>query len=107
MEFNNMIRYSITFGRGLKSGGSVTLGAVDAFIAGEVAPRFQGFSVRHESGYWNGVPESAFTVSIACKVNEKNIDKVEGIARAWNSRFDQDCVLITREVIEVAFNDER
>lgn len=90
------------FGRSIPGGGEVTEAQWDAFVAEVITPRFpNGFTVWRGSGHWKG-DDGAAVAEPTCVLevvhpNDPAIDaKLDEIARAYRTRFNQDAVMRVR-----------
>jgi len=108
MEFDKYIRYAMTFGRHTPTANKLVADhEVERFLHEDISPKFPGFTVTNHAGYWNGDSEPSFTVTIQVPATEYTGSKIAEICQAYNRLFSQDCVMVTRDVVEVAFEARR
>ena len=107
LTFDILTRYQLVMGRNIGESGYVADGYLEGFLRGSVAPRFEAFSVAYGRGYWKGVPERNVTIEIIADESHEVETKIAEIASEYNSRFKQECVLVTRESIGVLFHSDR
>lgn len=97
------------FGRSIPGGGEVTEAQWKAFVADVIAPRFpEGFTVWRGSGHWKGddgadVSEQTCVLEVLHGSDPAADSKLEDIARAYRTRFNQDAVLRVRSPADLTF----
>lgn len=63
------------------------------FLKEHIVPEFESFAVVEGTGYWKGIPEDVFIVTIITE-NFYDAITINGIAEAYKERFYQDAVLV-------------
>ena len=51
-----------------------------------------GFAIQEVQGYWQGVPEKSYIITVATEKSSWHIDRV---AESLRDRYDQDAVMVT------------
>ena len=51
-----------------------------------------GFTIQEVQGYWKGIPEKGYIITVATDKSSWNIDRVAELLR---DRYDQDAVMVT------------
>lgn len=98
------LRATIYMGANIKGKFRVDQASFSAFLQDEVVPRFAGFTVRKGTGYWQGVPELSYELVILGEDTAEFRAKVFEIAALYKGRFDQDAVMATFELVDVAWD---
>ena len=93
----NKTQFQLYLGRNIPGSGKVSKALIQEFIAQEVTPRFDGFTMTEGVGFWKGEQES---VTILTFITDE-ATKVAEIADAFKSAFRQDSVLMTETQLPV------
>jgi hypothetical protein len=81
------------FGRNIGHVLGVSEESWDDFVAKEIVPRFDSFTVLDAVGYWQGSKELSKRVLISPKPEDKAVQKeIDDIVAAYRRRFRQDSV---------------
>jgi len=91
-------------GRNTKAGTFVSMKSISEFIKSEVATQYEGFTVYHTLGYWQGKEEISFVIEIITEPGplSHHVDfRPQQIANAYKRNFDQEAVLVTIQEIEI------
>lgn len=97
------------FGRSIPGGGEVTDAQWAAFVAEVITPRFPGgFTVWRGAGHWRGddgaaISEQSCVLEVVHAADPAIDAKLEEIARAYRTRFNQDAVMRIRAPAELTF----
>ncbi len=106
MIYTTQYRYTLALGRNIGTDGlTVTDDQLQRYLD-FVSEFFPAFSVSYGSGYWEGNPETSVYVTIVLDSSEPS-HHIDTIASDYNSRFEQQCVMVTREKVEVCFHEGR
>ena len=65
-------------------------------IAEIVSCSFEGFTIYHANGYWNGVAEKSLIIEIIGDFDEEKEKRVNRVARSIKRLNHQECVLIQK-----------
>ena len=93
----NKTQFQLYLGRNIPGSGKVSKALIQEFIAQEVTPRFDGFTMTEGVGFWKGEQES---VTILTFITDE-ADKVAEIADAFKVAFRQETVLMTEMALPV------
>jgi hypothetical protein len=97
LQFAPATLYRLSLGRGRKNREEVNYAEVSEFCREVITPHFPGFAVTMGLGWWQGKPEGCFHVDIL--VSEDNVEAesaIRAIVAEYNTRFDQECVLVAQ-----------
>lgn len=93
-----IFRVRLYFGLSVPRGGGLSLDEWQQFEKKVLAKTFDGFNVVDSTGYYKGKPERSKIVTII--VTEKEMKKVEEIAKNYADRFGQDSVMMVKVAVD-------
>jgi hypothetical protein len=89
-------QYNWFIGLCTKDGSTLMVSSVMAAIAATMKFHcIPGFSVRQQTGFWNGVEEKSLMVSFVDTESICTFELAERIATNFRLEFEQECVMIT------------
>lgn len=108
------IKYRLYFGRCIQDGDNQPIYIHDSdfsqFLRSHVDKHFEAYTVIDARGTWKGEHEPTSIIEILVPVSEssENLKKTETtkvlkIIKEYNRIFSQDCVMIEKTVVDVAF----
>jgi hypothetical protein len=90
----------IYLGRMRRDGTLISYFLIREFLAAEVATQYEGFTIHHTEGHWQGTNEPSIIIEILTDPCKYPVDfRPKQIANAYKVKFDQDCVLITTQEV--------
>jgi len=103
MTFDSNVQFRVALGRNIGTTSQVSDSELTSFLSDVVSARFQGFAVTQGFGYWQGKPEASVFIDIISEDTAETRNSLSLIAAEYNTRFSQDCVLVTRQHIGANF----
>jgi hypothetical protein len=77
----------------------LTEAAFDAFLTDVVAPLYEGFTILPSTGFYKGKKENTFVIEILTNKGYETDRNIEHISESYTSRYNQECVLVTRQEV--------
>ena len=102
-----LTRKTLIFGLNKNPSGTVSSSEWELFKKEHITPLFPGFTEIEVKGYWEGQPENSIELIIACSDNFSNEHKINKIMKAYNQKFNQDCVMKTNSDNTVELYEKR
>lgn len=94
------------FGADIQGRSIVSDAQFSTFCRDVIVPLFDGFTVQHGTGFWQGKPEPVRLLTILDTADQgAGWFRLAGeaIARAYCNRFEQGCVLVETSTVGAAF----
>jgi hypothetical protein len=91
-------------GRSKPDGSLIHMTSINEFIQAEVATQYEGFTIIHSEGYWNGKREFSFIIETVVEpgVLSHHVDfRPTQIANAYKKKYSQEDVLVTIQDVVV------
>ena len=102
-----LTRKTLIFGLNKNPSGTVSSSEWELFKKEHITPLFPGFTEIEVKGNWEGQPENSIELIIACSDNFSNEHKINKIMKAYNQKFNQDCVMKTNSDNTVELYEKR
>lgn len=97
------VRATLYLGANVNGNPGVTDDDFSEFLNEYVTPRFPGFTVRENVGYWHGQPELSRELIIVFD-GEVFRPNIEQIGRDYKHKFHQETVMVSYEPISVQWD---